>query len=78
MIQNLLLTEKDINWNNLDTHLKRGTCIIKESYFKDEEKTIQRARWIPDFQIPIFTEDRDYIEKYLFNRNGEKENERSN
>lgn len=65
MIQNLLLTEKNINWNDLDTVLKRGTCIIKETYFKDEEKTIQRNRWIVDVEIPIFTKDRDYIEKYL-------------
>lgn len=28
-IQNMLLTEKDINWNNFPTHQKRGSCCIK-------------------------------------------------
>ena len=35
MIQNMLLTEKDINWNNFPTHQKRGSCCIKENYFID-------------------------------------------
>ena len=31
MIQDMLLTEKDINWNNFPTHQKRGSCCVKSN-----------------------------------------------
>jgi tRNA(His) guanylyltransferase len=49
-----MLFEKGINWNNYATFLKRGRCIIK----KDNQ-------WVLDNHIPIFTENRQYIEKLL-------------
>lgn len=61
-IQEMLFQEKDINFNDLPTYQKRGACIIKESYMKEEA---QRTRWVVDKDIPIFTQDRNYIEKYL-------------
>ncbi len=36
-IQDMLFTEKGINWNDLDTHLKRGSCCVKEKYFEECE-----------------------------------------
>lgn len=54
-IQNMLLTEKNINWNNFPTYKKRGTCCIKTE-----------KGWIIDDDIPIFKEEgRDYIEKLI-------------
>jgi len=50
------------NWNDLPTHLKRGRCIIKETY---EVGLAQRSRWVVDNNPPIFSADRNYIEKYL-------------
>ena len=32
-IQDMLFTQKGINWNDIPTHLKRGSCCIKEKYF---------------------------------------------
>ena len=32
MIQDMLMTQKGINWNDFPTHQKRGTCVIKEEY----------------------------------------------
>ena len=32
-IQDMLMTQKGINWNDLPTYQKRGSCIIKEDYF---------------------------------------------
>lgn len=55
-IQNKMLTEKDVNWNNYPVHLKRGCCAIKNS----------DGKWVIDLNIPIFTEDRDYINKLVF------------
>jgi len=65
MIQEILFTQKGINWNNYDTYLKRGSCIIKEKYFVGENMDVERSRWVVDKNIPLFTEEREYIEKYL-------------
>ena len=75
-IQDMLMTQKGINWNNLPAYQKRGSCCIKETYtniettYKDlmytEFATTTRTRWIIDLNIPIFVnEGRDYIEKLL-------------
>jgi len=61
-IQEMLFQEKEINFNDLPTFQKRGACIVKEHYNKDG---VVRSRWIVDENIPIFTQDRDYIEKYI-------------
>jgi len=35
-IQDMLMTQKGINWNNLPTYQKRGSCCIKEEYWGDK------------------------------------------
>lgn len=62
-LQDMMFTEHGVNWNDYPTHQKRGACIVKEQYDKDGA---MRSRWIPDLEIPIFTQDRDYIDKYVF------------
>lgn len=71
-IQDMLMTQKGINWNNYDTTLKRGSCCIKvddglAQY--DEAGNIcgytQRSQWIIDNEIPIFSQDRNYIERLI-------------
>lgn len=37
MIQDMLMTEKNINWNDFPIHQKRGSCCIKEDYFVEHE-----------------------------------------
>lgn len=67
-IQDMLMLEKGINWNDYPTHLKRGTCCIKKP-FKINEGTEQEAirnKWVIDTEIPIFTQDKDYINKLVF------------
>lgn len=79
MIQDMLMEQKGINWNDLPTYQKRGTCVIKG----DETETITednigtdgsiigtkqtiRSKWIIDTEIPIFKgEGRQYIEKLI-------------
>ena len=75
MIQDMLLTKKDINWNDYPTHQKRGSCCIKKEYYPEPlvgyedcpiDATSVRTRWVIDEEIPIFKgEDRDYIEKLI-------------
>jgi tRNA(His) 5'-end guanylyltransferase len=61
-IQEMLFQEKEINWNDCLTYQKRGACTWKENYTKNEAL---RTRWIIDNNIPVFTQDRNYIEQYL-------------
>lgn len=49
-----LIVEKGKNWNDLETYKKRGMCVIK----KDE-------KWMVDKEIPVFTENREYINNLL-------------
>lgn len=64
-IQDMLMTQKGINWNDLPTYQKRGSCCIKEEY-KDKDSNVLRTRWIIDRNIPIFkNEGRDYIERLI-------------
>lgn len=67
-IQNMLMLEKGINWNDYPTHLKRGSCCIKKPFKINEgtEKETIRNKWVIDNEIPIFTQDRDYINKLIF------------
>lgn len=73
-IQDLLHAEKGIDWNDCPTTQKRGTCIVKESYMvragdmindHEVQAYTERSRWVVDEDIPIFTQDRTYIEKHL-------------
>ena len=70
MIQNMLLTEKDINWNDFPTHQKRGSCCIKKQYedvTEDEGAFVTRTYWTIDTEIPIFkNEGREYVDKLIF------------
>ena len=70
-IQDMLMLEKGINWNNFPIYQKRGTCCIKEVY-QNEDVDIKdgpcyRTRWVIDKNIPIFKgEDRAYIENLIY------------
>ena len=67
-IQDMLMLEKGINWNDFPTHLKRGSCCIKKP-FKINEGTDQetvRNKWVIDTEIPIFTKNKDYVNKLIF------------
>jgi tRNA(His) 5'-end guanylyltransferase len=61
-IQEVLFTERQINFNDFPTSQKRGVSIIKEMFEKDG--TI-RSKWNYDLDVPIFTENREYIENLL-------------
>ena len=71
-IQDMLMTQKGINFNDMPTEFKRGVCCIKEEYYPDPmpgyedcpiDATSARTRWVLDKEIPIFTQDREYISR---------------
>ena len=53
-IQDKLMLEKKVNWNDYPTFFKRGMCVVRNC-----------NDWIRDLEIPIFTQDRNYIERCL-------------
>ena len=54
-LQEKLFTEKGINWNDIDTWKKRGACVISKL-----------SRWTVDDEIPIFSKDRNYVNKLVY------------
>lgn len=58
-MQDMLMDEFSINWNNLTIPEKRGTAVYK--------KVVNDAtEWVVDYQMPILkNEDRDYVEKLV-------------
>jgi tRNA(His) 5'-end guanylyltransferase len=76
-IQDMLMTQRGINWNDFPVYQKRGSCCIKSesstTFAKVEEDgtvttgSTERPHWIIDNNIPIFkNEDRAYIDKLIF------------
>lgn len=72
IIQDMLFTEKGINWNDFPTDCKRGSCCYKREVEKEitipktgEKMIVNRNEWYIDKDIPIFTQERNYVEKWL-------------
>lgn len=49
-LQDKMFTEKGVNWNDLTTVEKRGTCCIKNG-----------EGWELDYEIPVFSQDTEYV-----------------
>lgn len=69
-IQDMLMIQKGINWNDFPTYQKRGSCVVKENYLdatpESTDSELIRSRWIIDKNIPIFRgEGREYIERFV-------------
>ena len=65
-IQDMLMLQKGINWNDYPTHLKRGSCCIRNHDY-DEFGINWGEGWRIDTEIPIFkNEGREYIEKFIY------------
>lgn len=68
-IQDMLMEQKGINWNDFRTYEKRGSCCIKRNVEVDlppGQGTSYRSEWFVDLDIPIFKGDgRAYIDKLI-------------
>ena len=81
VIQEMLFQERDINWNDFPTHLKRGSCCVKSDVsvtFATEHEdgsvttgAVERPHWEIDLEIPIFKEEcRQYINRRILYDDG--------
>lgn len=75
-IQEKLFQEKGINWSKYPARFKRGVCCVRKEVFISPEEIrehnpdynedgVYRNKWVLDTEIPIFTQDRAYILKFL-------------
>lgn len=57
-MQDMLMLQKGINWNDFPVRLKRGTCCVK---VWREKENVKRKIWVLDREAPIFSKDWKYI-----------------
>lgn len=58
--------QKGRNWNDEPTSYRRGRCIVKKTYVHEEKGVATtRHRWEVDNEILIFTQNRDYINRFI-------------
>lgn len=76
-IQDMLMTQKGINWNDLPIYQKRGSCCVRNKIVIETDGVMVSVQlrdaskseneWIIDTNIPIFrNEGREYIDKLVF------------
>ena len=69
VMQEMLMSEKGVNWNDTPVKFKRGIAIYKRpEMIKTEHEgqtiEVERAKSFIDNEMPILTQDRDFIKKY--------------
>ena len=76
-IQDMLMTEKGINWNNYPAYLKRGTAVFKNGIIVNKNNKIEEImlfnpeyssrEWIIDYKMPQLKgeENREYVERLI-------------
>jgi tRNA(His) guanylyltransferase len=74
-MQDMMMLEKGVNWNDYPTRFRRGATVIKtqtkkfvgefvndgKTHIIDESEMVTRSEWIVNNETPIFTQDRNYI-----------------
>lgn len=58
---------KGQNWNDLETRWKRGACVhrVANTRFTEDPMETVRSSWEADYEIPVFSQDREYVNKHL-------------
>jgi tRNA(His) guanylyltransferase len=75
-IQDMLMTQKGINWNDFTTYQKRGSCVVRNKVVLESDDVTEKCmlrdskqgenNWIIDKNIPVFKGNgREYIEQFV-------------
>jgi tRNA(His) 5'-end guanylyltransferase len=67
-IQDMLMNKYNINWNDFPVRYKRGCACYKMNVTENETS---RSKWVVDYEMPIITQDREYVEKWIRLNNDE-------
>lgn len=66
MIQDMLLTQRDINWNNFPIDCKRGAACVYQNPDSITNGDIIKG-WRIDREMPMIKDEyREYVEKYIY------------
>lgn len=68
-VQDMLMTQQKINWNDIDTWMKRGCSVYRSSV----DPETNRAAVLLDREIPIFTKDREFVGNHIYTRTEQAE-----
>jgi tRNA(His) guanylyltransferase len=62
-MQDMLMLQKGINWNDIDVWKKRGWCVLRDT----REVSPGKIRTVvePDWAAPIFSRNPEYIERFV-------------
>jgi tRNA(His) 5'-end guanylyltransferase len=65
--QEMLFSEKAINWNDYKPKYKRGVVVKRQGIWVEGEngELVQRNKWIPDYDTPEFSKDREYLQNLI-------------
>lgn len=65
--QEILFQETGLNWSNIEVWKKRGIAAVKveKEITTDDGLIVKRNKFELDYDMPILTQDREYIEKVL-------------
>ena len=61
-IQDMLMERHNVNWNDFPARYKRGCACYK---VKTNENGTEQSKWAIDYEMPIITQDREYVEKWI-------------
>lgn len=71
-IQEMLFQKFGVNWNDYPTSFKRGSACYRVKDKSEvvnnatgEKEIVTRSHWFVDENIPIFTQDRSFVEKWI-------------
>jgi tRNA(His) 5'-end guanylyltransferase len=62
-LQDMLMVDKSINWNDTPDKFKRGSACYKVLFNLGNE--VKRTKWVIDQSIPIFSKDPYYVNKWI-------------
>lgn len=61
-IQDMLMEKHNVNWNDFPVRYKRGCACHKTDMSENGDG---RGKWVIDYDMPIITQDREYVEKWV-------------
>lgn len=71
VVREMLLQDKGVVWEDFPIEYQRGSCCYKVPstetiHIKDRGAvSVQRNKWVVDCDIPVFTQDREFVQKWI-------------
>ena len=62
-LQNMLMVQKGINYNDVPAKYKRGVAFYKSKFFVHKVNAL-RTLWVKDESMPILTQNRYYVDRW--------------